>query len=104
MPQYNHLMIQNHLYSLSPPVFPLNQTYTLLVLLLLFSLNLTYGDLIHSMFRISCIFSIALVIPGNLSNSEAKCNIFKMLFFYSKEFLVPQPTPKLKNHPLFSAG
>jgi hypothetical protein len=29
---------------------------------------------------------------------------FKMLFFYSKEFLVPQPIPKLKNHPLFSAG
>jgi hypothetical protein len=42
---YNRLLIQNYPSTISPPVLPLNITYTLLFVLQLLSVNLNYRDI-----------------------------------------------------------
>jgi len=56
--------------SLLPPAHPLSLHYTSLILWTLYYVILTYADPSASTCRISCLSSIAYVIPKNKSKSE----------------------------------
>ena len=62
------------------------------------SLTLTYTDLSHSMFQISCQF--LLLIPKDQLESEAFLMFHNIPSFYGKELLALYSNPKLENHPL----
>lgn len=91
--KHNRLLIQCH----PCPIWllPLNLTYILLIILILFSNNLTYRDSWYSKLQISC----TLVILKNPCPRPSE-KFRNMLVFY--DFLAPHPTPKLGDSP-FSA-
>lgn len=96
------LFTQCHRYHSWLAVLPENVTYTLVVDLQLLSVNLQYGDSLHFMCQISCLFSFVYVIPKNPSKSESLHNICNELFLFYGEFIFPLPTSRLENHPLLS--
>jgi hypothetical protein len=54
------------------------------------------------MCQISHPFSLAYVIGPKKSIPKALCDISQQACFYGKKLLTPNPTPKLKEHPLLA--
>jgi hypothetical protein len=60
----------------------------------LFSMNLSYGGSLRSIFQVSCQSSVAWVVPKNPSKSEVYVTFLNILILYGEELLAPCPALK----------
>jgi hypothetical protein len=88
----------SHLTSCTPTISNLYLTNSLAAVIV----TLTYAGSSHSIYQISCPFSIAYVIPKDQSRPVANVSISQQGKFLWRRVIRASPTQKLEDHPLLA--
>jgi hypothetical protein len=97
---YNLMIFQCPFCPIRPLIFPLNQTYKLIIPFQLPSSTLPSVSISHSVCQTSWSFPSVYVIPKDLSKSVSLCYILQHTdFFYVAELWSLRPTTNLQDHP-----
>jgi len=100
---YNPALAGCRHHPMWPLVLPLDLSYTLPVYLLLFSVNLPYGNFKHCPCSNLISNFICLGYSRKIHPSVGPCVTFhNKLVFRGEELLAPCPTSKLEDHPLLA--